>query len=78
MCIWQFPSKQSLIKKLAYNRSMNLSQTVRLLGNILGQVLVEQESKEIFEIEEQIRKLSKNRRREIREQRSSFQSKLKL
>ncbi len=41
---------------------MNLSQTVRLLGNILGQVLVEQESDEIFEIEEQIRNLSKNRR----------------
>jgi phosphoenolpyruvate carboxylase len=41
---------------------MNLSQTVRLLGNILGQVLVEQESKEIFEIEEEIRDLSKKRR----------------
>ena len=41
---------------------MNLSQTVRLLGNILGQVLIEQESKEIFEIEEEIRDLSKRRR----------------
>ena len=41
---------------------MNLSQTVRLLGNILGQVLVEQESMEIFEIEEEIRDLSKKRR----------------
>jgi phosphoenolpyruvate carboxylase len=41
---------------------MNLSQTVRLLGNILGQVLVEQESKEIFNIEEDIRDLSKQRR----------------
>jgi phosphoenolpyruvate carboxylase len=41
---------------------MNLSQTVRLLGNILGQVLVEQESEEIFTIEEAIRSLSKQRR----------------
>ena len=41
---------------------MNLSETVRLLGNILGQVLIEQESVEIFEKEEQIRKLSKQRR----------------
>jgi nucleoside-diphosphate-sugar epimerase len=41
---------------------MNLSQTVRLLGNILGQVLAEQESEEIFRIEEQIRSLSKQRR----------------
>ena len=41
---------------------MNLSQTVRMLGNILGQVLVEQESEEIFNIEEQIRELSKQRR----------------
>ena len=41
---------------------MNLSQTVRLLGNILGQVLVEQESNEIFTIEEDIRDLSKMRR----------------
>jgi phosphoenolpyruvate carboxylase len=43
---------------------MNLSQTVRLLGNILGQVLVEQESEEIFEIEEAIRRLSKQRRQQ--------------
>ena len=41
---------------------MNLSQTIHLLGNILGQVLVEQESKEIFKIEEEIRDLSKKRR----------------
>ena len=41
---------------------MNLRQTVRLLGNILGQVLVEQESDEIFEIEETIREISKQRR----------------
>ncbi len=47
---------------LAYNRPMNLSQTVRLLGNILGQVLAEQESEEIFRIEEDIRSLSKQRR----------------
>jgi len=41
---------------------MNLSQTVRLLGNTLGQVLIEQESDEIFELEEDIRNLSKERR----------------
>lgn len=41
---------------------MNLSQTVRLLGNTLGQVLIEQESAEIFELEEDIRNLSKDRR----------------
>jgi phosphoenolpyruvate carboxylase len=41
---------------------MNLSQTIKLLGNTLGQVLVEQESKEIFDIEEEIRDLSKKRR----------------
>jgi phosphoenolpyruvate carboxylase len=41
---------------------MNLSQTVRLLGNILGQVLVEQESEEIFMTEEEIRDHSKQRR----------------
>jgi phosphoenolpyruvate carboxylase len=41
---------------------MNLSQTIRLLGNILGEVLVEQESIEIFNIEEKIRDLSKKRR----------------
>ncbi|MFN2232757.1 MAG: phosphoenolpyruvate carboxylase [Anaerolineales bacterium] len=41
---------------------MNLSQTIHLLGNILGQVLVEQESVEIFNIEEDIRDLSKKRR----------------
>lgn len=46
----------------AYNRVMNLSHTVRLLGNILGQVLIEQESDEIFELEEDIRNLSKERR----------------
>ena len=41
---------------------MNLSQTVHLLGNILGHVLVEQESEEIFQIEEKIRDDSKQRR----------------
>jgi phosphoenolpyruvate carboxylase len=41
---------------------MNLSQMVRLLGNILGQVLTEQESEEIFLIEEEIRSFSKRRR----------------
>ena len=41
---------------------MNLSQIVRLLGNILGQVLIEQESNDVFIIEEDIRNLSKERR----------------
>jgi phosphoenolpyruvate carboxylase len=38
---------------------MDLSATIHLLGDILGQVLAEQESPAIFELEEQIRSLAK-------------------
>ena len=41
---------------------MNLSDTIRLLGDILGVVLSEQESVELFEIEERIRLSAKARR----------------
>ena len=41
---------------------MELSKTIRLLGNLLGQVISEQESPEIFDIEERIRGASKARR----------------
>ncbi|MEN8173513.1 MAG: phosphoenolpyruvate carboxylase, partial [Chloroflexota bacterium] len=41
---------------------MDLSNTIHLLGNLLGQVLSEQESPEIFDIEERIRAASKARR----------------
>jgi len=55
---------------------MNLSQTVRLLGNTLGQVLVEQESDEIFELEEDIRNLSKERRTENPKAQEQLRSKV--
>ena len=41
---------------------MDLSNTIQLLGNLLGQVIREQESIEIFDIEERIRAASKARR----------------
>ena len=41
---------------------MELSNTIRLLGNILGRVISEQESPAIFDIEERIRAASKARR----------------
>ncbi len=41
---------------------MDLSNTIQLLGNLLGQVIREQESVEIFDIEERIRAASKGRR----------------
>ncbi|HHB90632.1 MAG TPA: phosphoenolpyruvate carboxylase [Anaerolineae bacterium] len=41
---------------------MDISATIRMLGNLLGQVLREQESVELFEIEEQIRLAAKARR----------------
>jgi len=41
---------------------MELSNTIRLLGNLLGQVISEQESPAIFDIEERIRAASKARR----------------
>ncbi|HEY5573171.1 MAG TPA: phosphoenolpyruvate carboxylase [Anaerolineales bacterium] len=41
---------------------MDLSSTIHLLGDILGQVIREQESLGIFELEEQIRQAAKDRR----------------
>ncbi len=41
---------------------MDLSATIHLLGDVLGQVLAEQESPAIFELEEQIRSLAKTAR----------------
>ena len=41
---------------------MDISETIHLLGDLLGQVLVAQESQALFEAEEQIRSLAKLRR----------------
>jgi len=41
---------------------MEISQNIRLLGNLLGRVISEQESPELFDIEERIRALAKARR----------------
>jgi phosphoenolpyruvate carboxylase len=41
---------------------MDLSETIHLLGDLLGQVISEQESPQAFRIEEQIRYLAKERR----------------
>ncbi|MFN8400536.1 MAG: phosphoenolpyruvate carboxylase [Anaerolineales bacterium] len=41
---------------------MEISQNIRLLGNLLGTVISEMESPELFNIEEQIRALAKARR----------------
>jgi phosphoenolpyruvate carboxylase len=41
---------------------MDLSKAIRLLGDTLGQVLIEQESLPVFQSEEQIRELAKARR----------------
>ncbi|MGB7875226.1 MAG: phosphoenolpyruvate carboxylase [Anaerolineales bacterium] len=41
---------------------MDISQTIHLLGDLLGQVISEQESPGIFDIEERIRALAKARR----------------
>lgn len=41
---------------------MEISETIHLLGDVLGEVIAEQESQEIFQIEERIRGLSKERR----------------
>jgi phosphoenolpyruvate carboxylase len=43
---------------------MDLSETIHLLGDILGQVLVEQESRDLFDVEERIRAQAKARRSE--------------
>ncbi len=41
---------------------MQLSETIHLLGDLLGQVLLEQETQAVFETEERIRKAAKARR----------------
>jgi phosphoenolpyruvate carboxylase len=41
---------------------MDLSQTIHLLGDLLGQVISEQESPQVFELEERIRSAAKARR----------------
>ncbi|RPI82353.1 MAG: phosphoenolpyruvate carboxylase, partial [Chloroflexi bacterium] len=41
---------------------MEISETIHLLGDVLGQVIAEQESQQIFQIEERIRNLSKEHR----------------
>ncbi len=43
-------------------KSMDLSQTIHLLGDLLGQVISELESSSLFETEERIRALAKARR----------------
>lgn len=43
---------------------MNISETIHLLGDILGQVLIEQESQALFDVEERIRTYAKARREE--------------
>lgn len=41
---------------------MNISQNIHLLGDLLGRVISQLESPELFETEERIRKLAKARR----------------
>ena len=43
---------------------MDISGTIHLLGDLLGQVLIEQESKLLFDIEEQIRMAARDLRSE--------------
>ena len=40
----------------------DLSATIRLLGDLLGHTIIEQEGQELFDLEEEIRALSKARR----------------
>ena len=42
---------------------MQLSESIHLLGDLLGQVLKMQESEVLFQIEERVRQLSKDRLR---------------
>ena len=43
---------------------MDISETIHLLGDLLGEVLIEQESPAFFEIEERVRAQAKARRSE--------------
>ena len=49
-------------KTVKIDREKPLRNDVRLLGNILGRVLIEQEGRDIFDIEEKIRALAKEMR----------------
>jgi phosphoenolpyruvate carboxylase len=41
---------------------MDISDTIHLLGDLLGQVLIDQESRQLYELEERIRQAAKDRR----------------
>ncbi|HYH97887.1 phosphoenolpyruvate carboxylase [Hyalangium sp.] len=53
-----------------------LRRDVRLLGRLLGEVLIEQEGQELFELEEQVRHLAIQRRRGPKEGRRTAAAKL--
>lgn len=53
-----------------------LRRDVRLLGRLLGDVIIEQEGQELFELEEQVRQLSIRRRRGPKEGRQTAASEL--
>jgi phosphoenolpyruvate carboxylase len=59
-----FPDLSFLTFDRVVTRVMDISETIHMLGDTLGRVLSEQESREIYEIEERIRLNSKARRAE--------------
>ena len=63
---------------MARNRSADqpLRRDVRLLGRLLGEVIIEQEGQALFEVEEQVRHLAIKRRRGPKEGRQSAASEL--
>ncbi len=63
---------------MARNRSADqpLRRDVRLLGRLLGEVLIEQEGQALFEMEEQVRHLAIQRRRGPKEGRQAAAAKL--
>ncbi len=44
-------------------QDLPLSRDVKLLGQLLGEVLIEQEGRALFELEEEVRQLAIGRRR---------------
>ena len=54
--------KDSQLKTDKIDREKPLRNDVRFLGNILGKVIIEQEGKRVFDIEEKIRALTKEMR----------------
>ena len=54
--------KDSQLKTDRIDREKPLRNDVRFLGNILGKVIIEQEGKRVFDIEEKIRALTKDMR----------------